>query len=135
MEKKEIEVYFSGGKRVEAKYKNHVIKTDQPVHQGGEDSAPAPFDLFLASIATCSGLYVLSFCQERGIQAENIRLVVKPEKNPETKMVDKISIDIHLPAEFPEKYIKAVKRAVDACTVKAHILTPPRFEIKALLSE
>lgn len=135
MKRMGIEVIFPGGKRVDAKYKGFTIKTDQPAYAGGEGSAPAPFDLFLASIATCCGIYVLSFCQERGIPTEGASLMMKTEKNPETKMIGRISIEINLPPEFPEKYSKAVIRAVDTCSVKAHMFNPPAFEIETKIGE
>jgi len=128
---KEITVTFPGGMRVDAEYKGRVIETDQPVYQGGEGTAPAPFDLFLASIATCSGFYVLAFCQKRGISTEKASVVMKTERNPESKMIEKISIEVQLPPEFPEKYKSAVLKAVDTCTVKAHIMNPPEFELNA----
>lgn len=127
----DIRVSFPGGMKVDAEYKGFVINTDQPVYQGGEGSAPAPFDLFLASIATCAGVYVASFCQKRGIPYEKARIVMKTEKNPETKMVEKISIDVELPADFPEKYMAAVVKAVDSCAVKAHLVKPPGFQVEA----
>jgi len=126
-----MEVYFPGGLRVDATYKDFVIKTDQPVYAGGEGSAPTPFDLFLASIAACSGLYVLSFCRNRGIPTENASLTMKTERNQETKMIDKVSIEIKLPLDFPEKYKNAVIKAVDGCTVKAQLQNPPAIEIVA----
>lgn len=128
---REMKVSFPGGLRADAAYKGFVIKTDQPVYSGGDGSAPAPFDLFLASIATCAGLYVLIFCQRREIPAEKAAVVMKTSKNPETKMIEKISIEIQLPPEFPEKYKKAVIKAVDMCSVTEHILNPPAFEIEA----
>ena len=123
----ELKVTFSGGKRVEAEYKGFTIKTDQPVYQGGDGSAPAPFDLFLASIATCAAFYVLAFCQGRGIPVENASVVMRTEKNQETKRIEKFIIEINLPPDFPKKYEKAVIRAVDICSVKAHIVNPPEF--------
>ena len=53
---------FGGGLKVDAEYRGFTIKTDQPFHEGGEGRRPAPFDLFLASLATCAGFYVLAFC-------------------------------------------------------------------------
>lgn len=125
----EMKVIFPGGMRVDVEYKGFIIKTDQPVYQGGDGSYPAPFDLFLASIATCSGIYVLSFCQNRGIPLNDSALVMRTKRNPDTKMIDKIIIEIQLPPEFPDKYKKAVIKAVDTCSVKAHILKAPEFEI------
>jgi len=126
----EIKVTFPGGLRVDAEYKGHVVKTDQPVHQGGEGTASSPFDLFLVSIAACAGFYALAFCKERDIPTEKAGVVMRMEKDPETKMIGKISIEIDLPAEFPERYKRAIIKAVDACTVKAHLLKPPAIEIE-----
>ena len=126
----EIKVTFPGGMRVDAEYKGHIVRTDQPVHRGGEGTASSPFDLFLASIAACAGYYALAFCKERDIPTEKAGVVMRMEKNPETKMIGKISIEILLPAEFPERYKRAIIKAVDTCTVKAHLLKPPAFEIE-----
>jgi putative redox protein len=125
----DIKVTFPGGKRVNAQYKGFLIKTDQPVYQGGEGSAPAPFDLFLVSIATCAGIYVLSFCQNRNIPAEDLTLTMRSERNPETKRIERIYIAIDLPAEFPEKYTNAVIKSVNGCAVKVHMQNAPVFEV------
>lgn len=134
MGEREIKVTFPGGFRVDAEYKGFTVKTDQPVYAGGDETAPAPFDLFLTSIAACAGYYVLAFCRERGIPTEKAGVVMRTEKNPEAKMIGKIIIEINLPPEFPEKYKNAVIKAVDSCSVKAHILKAPVFEIVTKIS-
>jgi len=96
---------------------------------GGQDSAPAPFSLFLASIGTCAGIYVLSFCRQRGVPTEGIRIVQRMENNPATRMISKIELEIQLPPEFPEKYKDAVIRAADQCAVKKHLENPPQFDV------
>ena len=125
----EIKIVSAGGKKVNALLKGFTIMTDQSQKNGGEGSAPEPFDLFLASIGTCAGIYVVSFCQERGIPTDNITLIMRPSRNSETSMVKKIALEIQLPPDFPEKYKKAVIRVADLCTVKKHLLNPPEFEI------
>jgi ribosomal protein S12 methylthiotransferase accessory factor len=115
-------VRFPGGVKVEADYKGFKIKTDQPDTSGGEGSAPSPFDLFIASIGTCVGYYVLTFCKARGIQTENSSVILKPQWNNETKMMSKIIIDIVLPANFPPKYSDAVLSAANHCTVKKYVV-------------
>jgi len=126
----EMEISFPSNKRVDAHWKGFTIKTDQSEKNGGDGSAPAPFDLFLSSIGTCAGIYVLEFCKERDISIENANLILSIERNPETKMIGNIRIDVNLPADFPKKYISAVKRAADLCAVKKHILNPPEFDIR-----
>ncbi|MCE5255049.1 MAG: OsmC family protein [Actinomycetia bacterium] len=124
----DMEVYFPGNKKVYARYKGFVIETDQPARAGGDESAPAPFDLFLASIGTCAGIYVLSFLEQRGLSTDGAGIVLRQERDPDTKLVSKISLEIKLPADFPEKYRDAVIRAADMCAVKRHLDNPPVFE-------
>ncbi len=125
----DMKICFPGGKRVNATYKGFTIKTDQPTEGDGEGSAPTPVDLFLASIGTCSGFYVLSFCQARNIPTEKIRLVLNAERNEETKTIGKVAIEILLPEEFPEKYTDQLVRVAEKCTVKKNLENPPLFEI------
>lgn len=122
------EVAFPGGVAVEAAFKGHTVRTDQPSPFGG-DSAPAPFDLFIASIATCMGFYALRFCQERGIPTEGLGLSVETVKDPEKKRLSTIRAVLTLPPGFPEKYAGAIQRAVDQCAVKKHMVEPPAFEL------
>jgi putative redox protein len=131
MEEKDVKVTFPGGVRVQADYKGFKVLTDQPAYAGGEGSAPSPFDLFLVSLATCAGYFVVAFCRERGIPIADGGVALKVERNPETRMIAKIAINIDLPAGFPEKYRNAVVKAADICTVKSLILNPPVFAVTA----
>ena len=127
---KTIEVNFPGGKKVDGKIENMIIKTDQPVKDGGEGSAPEPFQLFLMSIATCAGIYALDFCQTREIETKDMTLTMNCEVDSSGRIYQKLSIDLKVPAGFPEKYKKAILRTMDLCSVKKHIMNPPEFEIK-----
>jgi len=128
----DIEVTFPGGKRVDANVAGRVIHTDQPASLGGEDSAPAPFDLFLASIATCAGIYVLGFCQARHLSTEGLALRQRVEVDPETKLPKRVRIEIDLPDGFPEHYRAAIKRAAENCKVKKTIAAAPIFDVAAI---
>lgn len=126
----DMEIVFPGGKRVDAIYDGFTIKTDQSVRGGGEGSSPEPFDLFFASLGTCAGIYVLSFCQYHDLPSEGIKLFQTAERDPKTNMFSKLIIDIRVPETFPEKYHKALIRSAERCTVKRHIaLGLPEFEI------
>jgi len=125
-------VTFPGGKRVDAEYGGFTVRTDQPPQGGGEGSAPQPFDLFLASIATCAGIYVKGYCDSRGIGTEGLKLEMRIERDPEKHRVARLAIEIKLPDGFPEKHKEAVIRAADLCAVKKHMLNPPAFEIRTV---
>ena len=127
-----MEVRFPGGVAVEAIHAGMTIRTDQPVAAGGAGSAPSPFDLFLASVATYAGFYALRFCQERGLPTEGLGVTMDWERSPETKLISKIRISLKLPEGFPEKYRSAILRATDQCAVKKHLVAPPAIEVEAV---
>lgn len=119
----EMEIVFPGGAQVDALAGNMVITTNQ------DGSAPAPFTLFLASIGTCAGIYVLSFCRHRNLPTDGIRILQRTRRNPATKMIEEVEIEIQVPPNFPAKYHDALIRAADQCAVKKHIAQPPRFDV------
>ena len=125
-----IEVNFPGGKKVGASVNGHVILTDQPASNGGENTAPSPFDLFLASIATCGGFYAAEFCHKRDIGLEGLSLRLVCEPDPETRLYGKMIFELCLPAGFPEDQVDALKRSINACTVKKHMMDTPAFDIR-----
>lgn len=133
MSDNEFKVTFPGGVRVDASHDGFTIRTDQPVRDGGEGSAPSPFILFLASLATCAGYYVLSFCRERNIPTSGIELTMRTEREAKGKMISLASITISLPPDFPEKYAGAVVKSAERCTVKAHLQFPPDIETSAVI--
>ena len=120
---------FPGGSRVDAHFRDHDLPTDQPAGGGGQDSAPMPFELFLASIGTCAGIYILGFCRQRGIPTEGIRILQHNNFNPTNGMVDKIDLEIQVPPTFPKQYYDALIRSADLCKVKKSLEHPPTFEI------
>ena len=124
-----MKVSFPGGKKVRADYKGFAILTDQSVDHGGEGSAPSPFSLFLASLGTCTGFYVLAFCQKRGIDTDGIEMSLTPRRNEETKKLEQVTMDIVFPHGFPERYLQACVNAASLCAVKRALQDPPRIEI------
>jgi putative redox protein len=125
----DMKITFPGDLAVNAAFKGFTVTTDQGLEHGGGGTAPEPFDLFLASLGTCAGLYALRFCQQRGIATQGLGLTLTTEKDPEWKRLALVRLEIELPDGFPEKYREALIRSVDQCAVKRHILAPPRFEV------
>ena len=112
-------------RRVFADYKGFTVETDG----GRRRSAPAPFDLFMAS--GYPGIYARS-CS--GILSEG-RDPMRSHVDPQTGMVGKIDIDLYLPESFPEKYRNAIVNAVNLCAVKRHLHNPPDFEVVTHIGE
>jgi putative redox protein len=127
----DIHVQSPGGLVIDARFGDFKISTDQPLADGGTNTAPSPFDLFLASLATCAGYYVMAFCRERDLPTEGIALKMTNSWNDQAHLAENIAIEITLPADFPEKYRRALIRVAGMCTVKRHLENPPAFVITA----
>lgn len=128
----ELLIDFPGGARVDAHFGPFDVSTDQPPMGGGKGEFPTPFAVFLSSIGTCAGIYVLGFCKQRGLPTEGITIRQKVNSNPSTGMVDKIDLEIHVPSDFPEKYYDALIRSADQCAVKKHLEHPPVFDVRTV---
>jgi putative redox protein len=129
----EMTIDFPGGSRVAARFGGFTVETDLPTGSGGAGSAPTPFETFLASLGTCAGIYVLGFCRQRNIPVEGIRLVQHSRIHPKSQLAESISVEIRLPAGFPEEYVAAVVRAAEQCKVKKHFESPPEIEVVAFI--
>ena len=127
-----MEITFPGGVQVNAQFNGFKIATDQPEKNGGQNSAPSPFDFFLASLGTCAGFFALRFCQQRELSTDGLRLQLTAEHDAETKRLDRVEIAMQLPKDFPEKYRSAIIRATDQCAVKKALLDAPEIELITL---
>jgi putative redox protein len=125
----ELVITFPGGSRVDASFDGFTVPTDQPATGGGEGSAPTPFAVFLSSIGTCAGIYVLGFCKQRGLSAEGIQILEHVQRDPATGMVGNIDLEIQVPESFPEKYYDSLIRSANLCAVKKHLEHPPSFNV------
>ncbi len=125
----EMVIDFPGGAKVDAHFGEFTVKTDQPPIGGGEGSAPAPFEIFLASIGTCAGIYVSGFCRQRGLPTDGIRIIERIHRDMSTGMVGTIDLEIQAPPSFPEKYLPSLIRSAELCAVKKHLENPPKFNV------
>jgi ribosomal protein S12 methylthiotransferase accessory factor len=127
-----IQVEFAGGKRINARVGDFQIQTDQPAKYGGEAGAPAPFDLFLASLATCAGIFAWNFCEMRKLPTDGMALDMVCVDDAQKKMIGEIRFQLTLPEDFPEKYRQGIVRAMEQCTVKRHMQQAPAFSVEIL---
>lgn len=125
----ELEIFFAGNKKVNAAFNGFIVRTDQPVMSGGDGDDPTPFELFLAALGTCAGIFVKSFCDQRYLPTDKIKIIEHIERDPVKHTVSKIELEILLPSDFPEKYKSAVINAADLCTVKRLIQNPPELKV------
>ncbi|MCV2885158.1 OsmC family protein [Aestuariibacter sp. AA17] len=124
-----IEVSLSDGQKLEAKFGDFVVTSDQNKTVGGDESHPEPFDYFLVSLPLCAGFFARKFCEERGISTEGLKITQSHTSDEADKYKKHFVLDVALPPTFPEKYKKAIIAAVNTCSVKRVIQAQPEFEV------
>lgn len=111
-------ITFPDNKKVDIHFKEFELSTDQRKENGGDESAPEPFELFLASLGACAGIYAKSFCDSRKLSTKGMHLTLEPFFKKNQKLMEKIEFRLHVTPDFPEKYIKAVIKSMNGCAVK-----------------
>lgn len=125
-----MDITFPGGARVDASFRGFTVETDQSERGGGEGSAPQPFDLFLASLGTCAGYYALRFLESRDLDSRGLHVTLEPVRDPDTKRLATLRMDVEVPESFPKKYERALVRSMGQCAVKKVMEDPPAFEVR-----
>lgn len=128
----EIKVNFLDNLRLEAKFDDFTVITDQPIRYKGEGSAPSPFDYFLASSALCAGYFVRVYCLARNLPTEHIRLSQNNIVDPENRYQQIFKIQVELPESFSAKDREGILRSIERCTVKKVVQAGPEFQIETV---
>ena len=126
----EMLIDFPGGARVDAHFGGFTVATDQPPQGGGMGEFPTPFMMFLSSLGTCAGIYVLGFCRQRGLPTEGITIKQEIFNSSMNGMVEEVRLTIQVPQSFPEKYHEALIRSAEHCAVKKHLENPPKISVE-----
>lgn len=130
----EIKVNFLDNLRLEAKFDDFTVITDQPIRYKGDGSAPSPFDYFLASSALCAAYFARVYCIARDIPTENIRLSQNNIVDPENRYNQIFQIQVEMPESISERDRAGILRSIERCTVKKVVQTGPEFKIEIVES-
>ena len=130
----EIKVHFLDKHRLEAKFDDFSVISDQPIRYKGDGSAPGPFDYFLASSALCAAYFVKLYCDTRNISTENIRLSQNNIVDPENRYQQIFKIQVELPEDISANDRQGILRSIERCTVKKVVQAGPEFVIEEVKS-
>jgi ribosomal protein S12 methylthiotransferase accessory factor len=126
-----VEVSFPDSATIQSRCKGLVVQTGLPPDHGGDPEALGPFDVLLCSLANCTGFHVLAFLEQRGFSSAEAGMTIEAGRSAETHLLDKVSLQIRVPEDFPEKYKDALVRAAGQCLVRSFRPSKARFPVFA----
>ena len=128
-EARTMTVTYRGGSRFDVTSGNHMVVTDQPVKDGGNDAGMSPVELFVGSLASCVGYFVGRYCARHQIPCDGFSIDVDWSYAEQPHRVGAVKLRVNLPsAVAPEQREKLLKVA-HGCTVHQSLAVPPKVEI------
>ena len=125
----EMIVKHKGGMKLVVDTGRHKIVSDQP-DKGGKDEAPTPPELFIASPATCAGVYAIFYCQRHKIPYEGLEIKTKWEKEQSPLRIGSVLMRISLPDGCPDEHKEKLHSMMEKCMVHNSLKIPPMVEIE-----
>ncbi len=123
----QAQVSFPSPTRIQACSKGLTVEVGPPPDRGGDPEAYGPFDILLCSLATCTGFQVLEFLKERGFETADAGVRITADRGEDSHLLERIDIEISVPADFPTKYREAVIRAAGLCFIKQQLGQKPEI--------
>jgi uncharacterized OsmC-like protein len=118
------------GEAYEVTVRGHRLVVDQPADAGGQDSAPTPTELFVASLATCVAFYAGRYLTRHGYSREGLAVSVGYDMATDRPArVRGVRLRVHVPDGVPPQRWAALRAVVSHCTVHNSLAVPPSVTI------
>jgi uncharacterized OsmC-like protein len=130
----DIKVRCCGAKKFEMTTRGHKVLSDQPVGNGGVDSAMTPPELFLSSLGACAAYYAAEYLRARGLPDEGLEIHVTGEKGDQPARIVALQFEVVAPG-LNQRHRDGILRAVDACFLKHTLNKPPVMEVRVASAE
>jgi len=124
-----IIVTHEGGVRFAAQVRSHRVIVDQPLPNGGGDSAPMPIELLGTALGTCIALYATQFLQSRGLPYEGVRVEVEQHKVSGPSRIGEFVAHVIPPASLSREHIELLQRVVTSCPVHNTLVRPAAMHV------
>lgn len=124
------EVVPIAGDSFEIRVRGHVLTVDQPLSDGGDDTAPTPVELFVAAVASCAAHYAGRFLDRHGAGRDG--LSVRAEfrmADDRPARVAALSLTVLAPT-LPPQRLPALRAVVSHCTVTNTLARAPEIELE-----
>jgi uncharacterized OsmC-like protein len=124
-----VHVSHLGGDRFDIQVGGHTIRVDQPVRNGGDDTAPTPTELLVASLASCVAFYARRFLGRHGLSTDGLTVDAAYELADRPARVASMDLKLTVPPSTPEARLRALLAVATHCTVHNTLTEPPAIAI------
>lgn len=126
----DITATYLAGDKFELAIRNHRLRVDQPVSDGGEDTAPTPTELFVSSLAACVAFYARRYLSRHGLPTDGLRAEADYRVAVRPARVGEIELRLHVPDGVPDENLAPLLAVASHCTVHNTLVAPPSVAIE-----
>lgn len=124
-----VTVEHVDGERYAVGVRGHMLVVDQPLADGGDDTAPTPTELFVASLASCVAFYAGRYLDRHGLSRRGLRVAASFTMAADhPARVASMSLKVAAPA-LPEERRAGFLAVIRRCTVHNTLHLTPRIDI------
>lgn len=124
-----VHVAHRGGDRFDINVRGHLIRADQPVSDGGEDTGPTPTELFIASLAACVAFYARRYLDRHALSTDGLAVEADFSMGSRPARVARIEVRLTIPDDVPAERREALLAVASHCTVHNSLLTTPEISV------
>jgi len=104
----------------------HVLRADEPLSYGGDDTGPGPYDYLLAGLGACTTMTVRMYANRKGWPLENVSVKLKHDKihaadceDCETRdgKLDRIERELTISGALDDEQRQRLLEIADKCPV------------------
>ncbi|NUP53811.1 MAG: OsmC family protein [Catenulispora sp.] len=124
-----VTVEHLDGERYAVGVRGHLLLVDQPLADGGSDTAPTPTELLAAALASCVAFYAGRFLDRHGFSRRGLRVVTSftmAEDRP--ARIAALAVTVTAPS-LPEERRSAFLAVIRHCTVHNTLHQEPQVDI------
>ena len=124
------DVSYLDGESYAISVRGHRLVVDQPAEAGGQDSAPTPTELFVASLASCVAFYAGRYLDRHGYSRAGLSVSAGfSMASGHPARVGSIKLAVQVPASLPAPRRAALLAVMSHCTVHNSLVSPPSVTI------
>lgn len=125
-----IDVTYGSGEAYGIAVRGHELTVDQPLDAGGDDKAPTPVELFVASLASCVAYYAGRYLARHDLPRDGLRVAAEYEMSSDRPArVAGVRITVVPPAGLAPERQAALKAVASHCTVHNTLRVPPEVAV------